>query len=135
MRTQAAMPDFRATTFPLRITAHVETGIRRFRSANVVGRLEGRGRPDEAVIVTAHWDGYGVCLPAGSPDRICNGAIDNASGIAGMIELARAMKEGPEPRRRVLFGATPAQGSGTTGGACYASTPTEPLRGPTRGHH
>src|SRR3546814_2780491 len=70
MRTQAAMPDFRATTIPLRITAHVETGIRRFRAANVVGRLEGRGRPDEAVIVTAHWDGDGVCLPAGSPDRI-----------------------------------------------------------------
>src|SRR3546814_12959845 len=103
MRTQAAMPDFRATTIPLRITAHVETGIRRFRSANVVGRLEGRGRPDEAVIVTAHWDGYGVCLPAGSPDRICNGAIDNASGIAGMIELARALKAGPAPRRSVLF--------------------------------
>src|SRR3546814_4140478 len=69
MRTQAAMPDFRATTFPLRITAHVETGIRRFRSANVVGRLEGRGRPDEAVIVTAHWDGYGVCLPAGRSEE------------------------------------------------------------------
>lgn len=128
MRTQAAMPDFRAATIPLRITAHVETGIRRFRSANVVGRLEGRGRPDEAVIVTAHWDGYGVCLPAGSPDRICNGAIDNASGIAGMIELARALKAGPAPRRSVLFVATTAEEHGLLGAEYYAAHPAVPLR-------
>src|SRR3546814_20053593 len=117
MRTQAAMPDFRATTIPLRITAHVETGIRRFRSANVVGRLEGRGRPDEAVLVTAPWDGYGVCLPAGSPDRTCNGAIENASGLAGIIELARALKAGPAPRRRVPFVPTTAEQQGLLGGA------------------
>src|SRR3546814_3537330 len=78
MRTQAAMPDFRATTIPLRITAHLETGIRRIRSANVAGRLAGRGRPDEATIVNANWDGDGLCMPPGAPDRITHGADENA---------------------------------------------------------
>src|SRR3546814_5734621 len=91
------------------------------------------GSPGEAVYVTAQWDCYGVCLPAGSPDRFCNGANDKASGIAGMIELARALKAGPAPRRSVRFVATTAEEHGLLGAEYYAAHPAVPLRVTVRG--
>ena len=69
------------------------------RSRNVVGILPGRTRPSEYVIYTAHWDHLGRCDADSTGDDICNGAVDNASGIAGLISLAEAhVRAGPSGR-------------------------------------
>lgn len=100
--------------------------VERFSSANVVGRLPGRGRlAAEHLLVTAHWDGLGRCAPA-APDPICNGAVDNASGVAGLIALARAMARGPRPGRSILFVATTAEESGLLGARAFAARPPVP---------
>ncbi len=104
----------------------VSTDIARFTSHNVAGVLKGAKQPDEYVMYTAHWDSFGRCRP-GEADEICNGAIDNASGTAGMIELARAFASGPRPDRSVLFLATTAEEMGLAGSRQYARTPLVPL--------
>ena len=111
---------------PVRADAKVSTGIVEFNSYNVAGVLKGARQPDEYVLFTAHWDSFGRCRP-GDADEICNGAVDNASGTAGMIELARAFASGPRPDRSVLFLATTAEEMGLAGSRQYARTPLVPL--------
>jgi hypothetical protein len=107
---------------PLRANAHARTDISSFTSRNVAGVLRGARLPSEYVMYTAHWDSFGMCRP-GDADEICNGAIDNASGVAGMIELARAFAAGPRPDRSILFLATTAEEMGLAGSRQYARTP------------
>lgn len=105
----------------------LETTAARFQSANVVGRVAGRGRrAAEHVIFTAHWDHLGRCAP-GEADAICNGAVDNASGVAGLIELARAFARGPRPGRSILFVATTGEEAGLLGARWYVDHPAVPL--------
>ena len=111
---------------PLRADAKVNTDIVKFTSHNVAGVLKGARQPDEYVMYTAHWDSFGHCRP-GEADEICNGAIDNASGTAGMIELARAFASGARPDRSVLFLATTAEEMGLAGSRQYGRTPLVPL--------
>lgn len=111
---------------PLRADVNVSTDMSEFTSHNVAGVLKGAREPDEYVMYTAHWDSFGHCRP-GETDEICNGAIDNASGTAGMIELARAFASGPRPDRSVLFLATTAEEMGLAGSRQYARTPLVPL--------
>src|SRR3546814_6698392 len=68
-------------------------------SRNVIGILPGAKRPDEYVLYTGHWDHLGRCTPVDGDD-ICNGAVDNASGIAGLVTLAEAHKQAGAPDRR-----------------------------------
>lgn len=124
--TLAAAAGFQATTIPLRADATVITEILAFTSYNVAGVLKGARQPDEYVLYTAHWDSFGRCRP-GEPDEICNGAIDNASGTAGLIELARAFASGPRLDRSVLFLATTAEEMGLAGSRQYTRTPLVPL--------
>ncbi|REM14283.1 peptidase M20, partial [Mycobacterium tuberculosis] len=72
-------------------------------SHNVAARLEGSKHPDETVIYSAHWDHIGVGKPDANGDTIFNGALDNASGTASLIELARGFAKGKRPERSVLF--------------------------------
>ena len=72
-------------------------------SKNVAGRIKGTRAPDETVIYSAHWDHLGVGQPDARGDKIYNGAIDNADGIAAILELARAFKRQPPPQRSVLL--------------------------------
>ena len=118
--------DSSATPLPLRADAKVTTDITEFTSHNVAGVLKGAKQPDEYILYTAHWDSFGSCRP-GEADEICNGAIDNASGVAGMIELARAFAAGPRPDRSVLFLATTAEEMGLAGSRQFARTPLVPL--------
>ena len=97
------------------------------RAANVIGRLPGGRAADEAVVITAHWDHLGICRPARSPDRICNGAVDNASGVALMIELARLLAARPKPVRTVLFVATTGEEEGLVGARAFVASPPVPL--------
>ena len=96
-------------------------------SQNVVGRIEGAARPDETVIYSAHWDHLGVGQPDAKGDRIYNGAVDNATGIAALLEIARAFVQAPKPQRSVVFLAVTAEEKGLLGSEYYASKPLYPL--------
>lgn len=96
-------------------------------SQNVVGRIEGAKRPDETVIYSAHWDHLGVGEPDKKGDKIYNGAVDNATGVAALIEMGRAFAHGPKPQRSVVFLAVTAEEKGLLGSEYYASKPLYPL--------
>jgi len=96
-------------------------------SHNVVARLEGSAHPDETLIYSAHWDHIGVGKPDARGDTIFNGALDNASGTAALLELARGFASGPKPERSVVFLAVTAEEKGLLGSEFYASKPLYPL--------
>ena len=96
-------------------------------SKNVVGAVPGTRFPNERVFYTAHWDHLGIGLPDAKGDRIFNGAVDNASGTAMLLELARASVRAPRPERSILFLAVTAEEKGLLGSVYYASTPLYPL--------
>ena len=96
-------------------------------SHNVVARLEGSAHPDETLIYSAHWDHIGVGKPDAHGDTIFNGALDNASGTAALLELARGFASGPKPERSVVFLAVTAEEKGLLGSEFYASKPLYPL--------
>jgi Zn-dependent M28 family amino/carboxypeptidase len=108
-----------STDFPVAVSKVV--------SKNVVGVLPGATRPDEHVIYSAHWDHLGVGAPDARGDRIYNGAVDNASGIAALIELANAYGQAPKPQRSVVFLAVTAEEKGLLGTEYYADHPLYPL--------
>ncbi|MBT2768068.1 M28 family peptidase [Stenotrophomonas sp. ISL-67] len=96
-------------------------------SHNVAARLEGSRHPDETVVYSAHWDHIGVGKPDATGDTIFNGALDNASGTASLVELARGFAKGKRPERSVLFLAVTAEEKGLLGSEYYASHPLYPL--------
>ena len=96
-------------------------------SHNIVGRVEGSKRPDETVIYSAHWDHLGVGAPDAKGDRIYNGAVDNATGTAALIEMGRAFAQGPKPERSVVFLNVTAEEKGLLGSEYYAANPLYPL--------
>ncbi|NNM76683.1 M28 family peptidase [Sphingomonas sp. ID1715] len=96
-------------------------------SHNVAGVLPGSQHPDEVVVFSGHWDHLGVGQPDARGDRIYNGAVDNASGIAEMLELARAFANGPKTKRSLLFLAVTAEEKGLLGSEYYAANPLYPL--------
>jgi Zn-dependent M28 family amino/carboxypeptidase len=121
--------DFKPT--PLGATARIEydNAIRRVESRNVVAKVVGSDPKlkDEYLIYEAHWDHLGIG-PAVKDDSIYNGAIDNATGVAGLVELARAyQKLGTKPKRSILFLAPTAEERGLLGSAFYAQNPLYPL--------
>src|SRR3546814_7842374 len=91
-------------------------------SRNVIGVLPSAKRPDEYVLYTGHWDHLGRCTPVDGDD-ICNGAVDNASGIAGLVTLAEAHKQAGAPDRSIVFLAVTAEESGLLGSKYYADNP------------
>ncbi|MFN7389171.1 M28 family metallopeptidase [Brevundimonas sp.] len=94
---------------------------------NIIGRLPGTTRPDETILFTGHWDHIGVGAPDAEGDAIFNGAVDNASGIAGLLELARIATAGPRPERSLVFIGFTAEESGLLGSEYYAANPLYPL--------
>ncbi|GAB2516520.1 M28 family metallopeptidase [Lysobacter humi (ex Lee et al. 2017)] len=128
LKKQARTRDFRpvtleATTFSARYDVSSEV----ITSQNVVGRLPGKKRPDETVIYTAHWDHLGIGRPDAKGDTIYNGAVDNATGTAALIELGRAFAKAPRTDRSVVFLAVTAEEKGLLGSEYYASKPLYPL--------
>jgi Zn-dependent M28 family amino/carboxypeptidase len=99
----------------------------RVESRNVVAILPGETHPDETVMFGAHWDAYGRGTPDASGDDIYNGAVDNATGVAGMLELARVFAEGERPDRSLMFVAWTAEEAGLLGAYHYAANPLRPL--------
>jgi len=96
-------------------------------SQNVVARLEGSAHADETIVYSAHWDHIGVGEPDAHGDRIFNGALDNASGTAALVELARGFAKAGKPERSVVFLAVTAEEKGLLGSEYYATHPLYPL--------
>ena len=126
-RQQAAVRGFEP--IPLGVTGSLEirNEIRQIDSRNVVAMVEGAEAPDEVLIYVAHWDHVGRDESL-EGDQIFNGAADNATGTAGLIELARAYSLSPEPpRRSVLFLAVTAEEQGLLGSFHYVRNPLYPV--------
>jgi Zn-dependent M28 family amino/carboxypeptidase len=96
-------------------------------SKNVIAVREGSQKPDQYVVYSGHWDHLGVGLADAKGDRIYNGAVDNATGIAALLELARVYAAAPAPQRSVVFLAVTAEEKGLLGSEYYASNPVYPL--------
>ena len=127
LKQQALSKDFQPVALPAKATFHINNTTREIRSRNVVAKLQGSERPDEYVIYTAHWDHLGRD-PSLQGDQIYNGALDNASGTAGLLELAEAYANlQPAPRRSILFLAVTAEEKGLLGAKYYAQNPLYPL--------
>jgi hypothetical protein len=104
-----------------RAKLHLTQTVRAFESGNVVGLLPGASA--ETVVYSAHLDHHGICAP-GAADAICNGAIDNATGIAEMLEIARGFAALPRRERSVLFVAVTGEERGLLGSAWFSRHPT-----------
>jgi len=127
LKSAAVQRDFKAVPLDVRASVAVRNTIRRSNSSNVIGILPGSKRPDEYLIYTAHWDHFGR-LQDKTGDAIANGAIDNATGVAGIITLARAFAHAAEkPQRSIVFLAVTGEESGLLGSAYYADNPIYPL--------
>ena len=125
-KQQAADRAFQPIPLGVTGSLRVRNELRRIDSDNVVARIEGSGAPDEVVMYVAHWDHMGVD-PSLEGDQIFNGAADNATGTAGLIEIARAFMEAPEPpRRSILFLAVTAEEQGLLGSRHYGENPLYP---------
>ena len=117
---------FRAVPLGLKASFSFDNNIRRQASKNVIGVLPGIKRPQETVFYTAHWDHLGHCDPVDG-DGICNGALDNASGVAGLVALAEAHAKAGPAARTIAFMAVTAEESGLLGSRYYAEHPIYPL--------
>ena len=124
-KAKAARADFQPVELGVTGRTQVRNTLRTIDSQNVVARLPGAGAPDEVVIYMAHWDHLGRDESL-TGDQIYNGAADNATGTAGLIELARAFTEGAAPRRSVLFLAVTAEEQGLLGSRYYGEHPLYP---------
>jgi Zn-dependent M28 family amino/carboxypeptidase len=130
MRKAATQRGFTAVPLGIRAAATLQQRSARKTAANVVGRLAGANE-QQAVVFTSHWDHFGMREPQrGDPpdaDRIYNGAYDNASGCAGLLELARAIARAPErPGRSMYFVFTTAEESGLLGAEYFVAHPPLP---------
>jgi len=122
----AKRPGFKAVPLGLTASLAIDNKIRRQASRNVVGILPGKTRPDEYVLYTAHWDHLGRCEPVDGDD-ICNGAVDNAAGVADLVALAQAHAKAGPAQRSLVFLAVTAEESGLLGSQHYAEQPIYPL--------
>ena len=123
----AQKKGFKAVPLGLKASLAFDNTLRKAVSHNVVGILPGKKRPDEYVLYTAHWDHLGRCTPDKTGDDICNGALDNASGVAMLTALAQAnVKAGPAERSQVFLAVT-LEESGLLGSEYYARNPIYPL--------
>jgi Zn-dependent M28 family amino/carboxypeptidase len=121
---------FKAIPLGVRIKGHIPTTVRKIVTRNVIGMVKGSDPvlKAEAVIFTAHWDHLGVGKAAIGTDDIYNGALDNATGCAILMEMARLwVKQQPRPKRSAVFLATTAEESGLLGADYYAKHPVFPL--------
>lgn len=126
-RAAARRADFRPVELRgQRFSADLPVTVTRATSYNVLGRLPGRARPDEVVMFGAHWDAYGQGKPDERGRTIRPGANDDALGVAGVLELARAFAKGPRPQRSLIFALWTGEERGLLGSETYAARPLYP---------
>ncbi|MCI0683738.1 MAG: M28 family peptidase [Gemmataceae bacterium] len=121
---------FKAIPLGVRVKGHIPTTVRRIVTRNVIGMVEGSDPvlKSEAVMFTAHWDHLGVGKGGVGSDTIYNGALDNATGSAILLEMARLWSgQRSKPKRSAIFFSTAAEESGLLGAVYYAQNPVVPL--------
>jgi Zn-dependent M28 family amino/carboxypeptidase len=129
LKQQAVTRGFKPVPLGLKASLGIRNTMRTLESRNVVARLEGSdpAHRGEHVVYTAHWDHFGVGTPV-KGDKIYNGALDNASGVSSVLEIARAFTQvKPAPKRSILFLMVTAEEQGLLGSQYYAVTPIHPL--------
>ncbi|MFJ6024845.1 M28 family metallopeptidase [Brevundimonas sp. NPDC092305] len=128
LKRQARSRDFQPVTLPnATFSGMFDVATSRITTHNVIAKLPGTSHPDETILYTAHWDHIGVGEPDANGDRIFNGAVDNATGTAGLLELARVWGAGPRPQRSIVMISFTAEESGLLGSEFYAANPVYPL--------
>jgi Zn-dependent M28 family amino/carboxypeptidase len=127
LKKQAQTRDFKPVELKATMDAHYAANVSTIVSHNVLARLPGTGHPNETVMYTAHWDHLGVGAPDAKGDRIYNGAVDNGTGVASLLELARAFASLPRTDRSLVFMAVTAEEKGLLGSEYYAANPVYPL--------
>ncbi len=128
LKASAKERGFKAVPLAAKASTTIKNQIREATSNNVVGVIEGSERPDEYVLYTAHWDHLGRSFSAPGGDGIFNGAIDNATGVAGVLEIGELFaSEGHRPKRSVVLLLVTLEESGLLGSRYYAEHPLFPL--------
>jgi Zn-dependent M28 family amino/carboxypeptidase len=128
LKKAAQREDFHPVALPgASFSADYAVDHRQIVTHNIAARIVGTKRPNETVIYTAHWDHLGIGAPDATGDRIYHGAVDNGTGVAALLELARVFAAGPRPDRSVLFLAVTAEEKGLLGSAYYGAHPLYPL--------
>jgi len=128
IQEQAKKPGFKPVPMPVTTTFALKNEFRESKTNNVIAKIEGSKRPDEVIIYTAHWDHLGIGEPVNG-DSIYNGAIDNASGVAALFELAKAFKAAKvKPERTIVFIALTSEEEGLLGSEYYTQHPIYPLK-------
>ena len=124
---QAALTNsFKPVPMPgITLSATINQSVKKVESRNVVGEIKGTETPDEYVLYMAHWDHLGN--GGTGEDHIFNGAVDNATGTAAILEIAKGFADKGAPKRSAIFVAVTAEESGLLGSAYYAEDPIVPL--------
>ncbi len=118
---------FKPVPLDLKLSTSMNVKTTFNKSLNVIGKISGSKYPEEVIIYSSHWDHLGIGKPDGTADSIYNGAFDNASGTAGLIELARAFKSlKVQPERTIVILSVTAEEQGLWGSAYYAQNPVYP---------
>lgn len=132
LQQAAKTKGFQPVDLPLKMSVSFNNAIKKTLSKNVIGILPGTKKADEYVLYTGHWDHLGECGQGTPPankarDMICNGAVDNATGTAALIALAKANAAAGAADRSQVFLAVTAEESGLLGSEYYAANPVYPL--------
>lgn len=125
---KANQRGFKAVPLNLQLSTSIKVQATYNKSYNVIGKITGTKRPDEVIIYSAHWDHLGIGRPDVTGDSIYNGALDNATGTAGLLELARAFKSmKTKPERTIIILSVTAEEQGLLGSKYYAENPVYPV--------
>jgi len=127
LEAEAARPGFTPRLLDLSASLEATTRETTIHTHNAIARLPGRHPEAGAVLLMAHWDHFGTCAQPPAEHLICNGAVDNASGVAAMLAIARRLAKGPPLDRDVYFLATTAEELGLLGAEAFAEAPPLPL--------
>ncbi len=123
----ARRADFRPVPLNATLTVDAPVAADHVQSRNLIGKIVGTAHADETIMYGAHWDAYGVGTPDAAGRTVRAGAADDAIGVAGMLEIARAFASGPKPQRTILFAAWTGEERGLLGSEHYAAHPLYPL--------
>ena len=127
VRALARKKDFKAIPLMMNLTVGINNSLKYAMSHNVIAILKGTEKPDESIIYTAHWDHLGIGAPI-KGDSIYNGAVDNASGVASLLAIAKTFSAATvKPKRSIVFLAVTAEEQGLLGSEYYATHPIYPL--------
>jgi Zn-dependent M28 family amino/carboxypeptidase len=127
--TKAAQKGFKGVALKEKVTTSMKVVATYNQSHNVIGKITGAKHPDEYIIYSAHWDHLGIGKADETGDSIYNGALDNASATAGLLQLAKAFKSlRTKPERTIIFLSVTAEEQGLWGSAYYAQNPIYPVK-------